>query len=140
MCYPKHCSLKCTHKRRTNFQGPPSPYWPTASHLPFLSFSEWQKEWNQNLIHLASKITEFYQISDVKGETVYLYSEHKKKNDLLAFSDWKFESYWQFNLLCFLTMPFHAGQTQAMYLVPAVEWLSIILIKFIAKERVSWNS
>lgn len=54
---------------------------PTASPLPFLSFSECQEEWNQTLIHLVGKITELCQISNVKGETVIcmLKDEHKKK-------------------------------------------------------------
>lgn len=71
---------------------------------------------NQNLMHLAWKMTEFYQISDVKGETVIgtLKDEHrKKKNELLAFRDWRFQSYCQFSLFCFLPVPFCADQAQA---------------------------
>lgn len=72
---------------------------------------------NQNLMHLVWKMTEFYQISDVKGETVIgtLKDEHKKKKkkELLAFRDWRFQSYCQFSLFCYLSVSICAGQTQA---------------------------
>lgn len=100
---------------------------------------------NQNLMHLVWKMTEFYQISDVKGETVIgtLKDEHKKKKKKRAFSFQRLKISKLLSvqfILLFICVYLCWSDTGYLYLVPGVGWLPIILIRFIAKERVSWNS
>ena len=90
-------------------------------------------------------MTEFYQISDVKGETVIgtLKDEHKKKKKKRAFSfqGLKISKLLSVQfILLFICVYLCWSDTGYLYLVPGVGWLPIILIRFIAKERVSWNS
>lgn len=118
---------------------------PTDPLLAFCFSSPFQNgRRNQNLVHLAWKMTEFYQISDVKGETVIgtLKDEHRKtKKWGFSFQGLKISKLLsvQFILLFICAFLCWSG-TGYLYLVPGVGWLPIVLIRFIAKERVSWNS
>lgn len=92
---PKHCSLKYMHRRRASFQCPPSHTDPTDPLLAFCFSSPFQNgRRNQNLVHLAWKMTEFYQISDVKKRrqllVLWKMSTERQKNEVLAFRDWEF--------------------------------------------------
>lgn len=130
MCYSKHCSLKWMHKRRANFQWPPSLYWPFhawESHCQPSTFPplvRCQRNEAGTLAHFVGMITELCtKFLMLKERWIsVLWKLKQRRNKLLAFSDWRFEKSlltiqftWLLSCACSCRL-----DTDCLYLIPWV--------------------